>query len=207
MRALGYLALGDLQRTLELIRQVGPAVGFTRPSDPVGRWGPVAIKSGRTLANPCAGRAMCTDRDVLDWEVEAKIWADYASKMRAKVAESFFSPDPARWPPKAQLAEQLYVAAREKIGGDPGFWDSSQVQTYANAVFLAKAALELFLQALESMYGKKVDVDPILSKDPITDPSNVPAPPYFPDWPLPSFGSIGLVLAGVVVLIILMRRR
>lgn len=207
-RAARFGAPVDTSDALVLIARVGASLGLRGPSDPIGRLGPAAISMGRTLANPCGGQTFCTDADVLAWLKEAKTWTDYAGKLRDENVILSFGKDPAKWPEKAKLGEVLYRAARDRVGGEPGFLDSSQASTYAQAVFLAKASFEFFLRSIEDLQGiPEQPLGPNLTDDPIRNRENLPPYIPFPDI-LPSFPSltgIGLLLGGVLLVWLLVR--
>lgn len=202
--------LGAFDDVLSLLSELARVLGVTQASDPIGRFGPVAITSGRTIQAPCSGMLdMCTDQDVIHWMSEAKSWAGYAAKLRQENVILAFGSDPAKWPPKAQLAERCYAKARDLLADYPGWLDSSKAKSYAVAMLFAKAALELYLQAVEESIGAKVDVGPNLRDDPILDPKSVPPYVPLPEFPrlFPSWGGIGFFALAALALWLYFRRR
>lgn len=193
-------AASDEQQPTDDDAAIEAAAAKYGPGDPIGRWGPVQARNGRTVGEPCtAGLELCDDHDVDAWLSEAKSWASYAKQLRDKNVTLQWGGQPSLWPQTARRGERAYQRARDILGADLGFFDSGKIVELQEAQRYAKMALELYLRALEAELGTSVEVSEALSKDTITDPSD--RPPIIPPPKLPSLPSLGpylLVATGVV---------
>lgn len=172
--------------------------------DSIGRWGPLTTYGGRTQGEPCTGIGdTCGDYDVDAWLSEAKSWVQYAQQMRTTNIVPQWGSDPSKWPDMARSGELAYRAARDLLGGNLGWLDSSKVASLIEAQRYAKLALEGYTLALEKLLNVKVEVSPELF-DKLADPKQ--RPPVIPLPKLPSFASLiglPLLLGGAVVVLVL----
>lgn len=182
----------------------GTPVALGGAGDSVGRWGPLTTYGGRTEGEPCTGIGdTCGDYDVDAWLSEAKSWVQYAQQMRTTNIVPQWGTDSAKWPERARMGELAYRAARDLLGGDLGYLDSSKVATLIEVQRYAKLALEGYVLALEKLLNVKVEVSPELV-DKLSDPKQ--RPPVIPLPKLPSFSSligIPVLLGGLVVVLVL----